>query len=303
MLINKKKSKLVLVTGATGFLGSHLVRRLLSEKYQVIILKRSFSNTERIDDVLSDISIYNIDQCDLEKPFHDHKKIDAVIHTATCYGKKNESMTNILETNTLFPLKLLEIATFFKTDIFLNTDTILSKYLNAYSLSKKHFLDWGREFAVNKKIHFINIKLEQIFGEGDDSSKFVNHVIRSLISNVEELKLTKGEQKRDFIYIADVVSAYMILLSNIQLDYSFFAEYQIGNGKAISIKEFVQIIHNLTKSKTRLSFGSLPYRQSETMFSQASIQPLMKMGWQPQYSLEAGLSKTIDYELEYLYSN
>ncbi|MEH2235270.1 NAD-dependent epimerase/dehydratase family protein [Nostoc sp.] len=303
MLINKEKSKLVLVTGATGFLGSHLVKRLLAEKYQVIILKRSFSNTERINDILSNLSIYDIDKCDLETPFYDHKKIDVVIHTATCYGRKNESITDVLETNTLFPLKLLEIATFFKADTFFNTDTILSKYINSYSLSKKHFLDWGKQFAVTKKIHFINLKLEQIFGEGDNSSQFVNHVIRSFLSNVEELKLTQGEQKRDFIYIADVVSAYMVLLSNIQLNSSFFIEYEIGSGQAISIKEFVQLIHNLTKSKTRLSFGSLPYRQGEIMCSEASIKPLLKMGWQPQYSLESGLCKTMDYELQHLYPN
>lgn len=304
MLRDKETSKMILVTGATGFLGSHLVKRLLAEKYEVIILKRSFSSIERIADILSlsNLYIYDIDKCGLEKPFHENTKIDAIIHTATCYGRKNENITNVLETNMLFPLKLIEIASFFNTPVFLNTDTILPKHLNYYSLSKKHFLDWGKQFAIEKKIHFINIKLEQVFGEGDDNYKFVNHVIRNLLKNTEELKLTQGEQKRDFIYIFDAVSAYMTLLSNIHLSSSFFLEYEVGSGQSISIKEFVQLIHGLTKSKTRLSFGSLPYRKGEIMFSKANVQELIKMGWQPQYSLEAGLSKTINYELQYLNS-
>ena len=65
----------ILVTGATGFLGSHLVKALLKEKHQVIILKRSFSDTWRIEDVLENLISYDIDQYDLEKIFKEQNKI------------------------------------------------------------------------------------------------------------------------------------------------------------------------------------------------------------------------------------
>jgi nucleoside-diphosphate-sugar epimerase len=152
-------SQKVLLTGATGFLGSHLVRALLAEKYELIILKRSFSDISRIEGVINEADVYDIDRCPLEQPFKEHKKIDFVIHTATIYGRNQEKITKIFETNLSFPLKLLETATFFNTDTFFNADTILYEHLNAYTLTKKHFADWGKQFALMKKIQFVNIKL------------------------------------------------------------------------------------------------------------------------------------------------
>jgi nucleoside-diphosphate-sugar epimerase len=235
-------SSTVLITGATGFLGSHLVKALLNDNYKVVILKRSFSKTERIDHVLSQCYVYNIDQCELSKPFEDLGKIDAVIHTATCYGRNDETTAGIVEANVVFPLKLLEMSSVYETDIFFNTDTFFNKdgasysYLNTYTTSKKHFLDWGKQFAQKQSIKFVNLKLEHIFGAGDDDSKFVTYIIKSCLNNVQELKLTAGEQKRDFIHVDDVVSIYQLLLGKVQKEPSFYQEYPIGSGKAMSVK-------------------------------------------------------------------
>jgi nucleoside-diphosphate-sugar epimerase len=296
----------VLITGATGFLGSHLVKALLNDNYKVVILKRSFSETKRIDDVLSQCYVYNIDQCELSNPFEDLGKIDAVIHTATCYGRNNETTAGILEANVVFPLKLLEISSFYKTDIFFNTDTFFNKdgasysYLNTYTTSKKHFLDWGKQFAQKQSIKFVNLKLEHIFGAGDNDSKFVTYIIKSCLNNVEELKLTAGEQKRDFIHIDEVVSIYQLLLKKVQDDPIFYQEYPAGSGQAITIRELVEMIHRLTESKTILKFGVLPYREGEIMFSEANLDILLKIQYLPKHNLEVNLLKTIKQERVFL---
>jgi nucleoside-diphosphate-sugar epimerase len=295
-------SSTVLITGATGFLGSHLVKALLNDNHKVVILKRSFSKTKRIDDVLSQCYVYNIDQCELSKPFEDLGKIDTVIHTATCYGRNNETTAGIVEANVVFPLRLLEMSSVYKTDIFFNTDTFFNKdgasyfYLNTYTTSKKHFLDWGKQFAQKQSIKFVNLKLEHIFGAGDDDSKFVTYIIKSCLNNVQELKLTAGEQKRDFIHVDDVVSIYQLLLGKVQKEPSFYQEYPIGSGKAISVKEFVEIIHRITQSKTILEFGALPYRKGEIMFSEANMNQLKILGFQYTESLIDKLKKTIEEE-------
>ena len=136
----------------------------------------------------------------------------AVVHTATCYGRNRETPLEVFEANLKFPLDLLEKAALFSTDTFFNTDTILYKYLNGYSLSKHQFVEWGKQYADEHKIKFCNIKLEHMYGPGDDDSKFTTYVINSCLNNVPEVKLTLGEQERDFIYIDDVVSAYQLLL-------------------------------------------------------------------------------------------
>jgi len=78
--------KTILLTGPTGFLGSHLLQALLNEGYKVIILKRSFSDTWRINHLLDNLKSYDINKTPLEKPFEENK-IDIIIHTATNYGR------------------------------------------------------------------------------------------------------------------------------------------------------------------------------------------------------------------------
>lgn len=288
--------KKILITGATGFLGSYLAKELVNQGCQVIVLKRPKSDIRRIESILPEISTYDTDGLDLSKPFKDHGRIDAVIHAATCYGRNNENISGIFETNTVFPLRLLETAAFFNTGTFFNTDTILQKHLNGYALSKKHFMEWGKQFASLGRIRFVNIRLEHMYGPDDHDSKFTTHVIRSCLANVPELKLTLGEQKRDFIYIDDVVSAYNTLLSNAEHQPEMFQEYDVGTGKAVSICEFVKMVHKITRSATHLNFGALPYRENEVMQSEADIAPLKSLGWSYRVGLAEGIKRVVQGE-------
>ncbi|AFY59966.1 NAD(P)-dependent oxidoreductase [Synechococcus sp. PCC 6312] len=293
----------VLVTGATGFLGSHLVSAFLDQGHQVVILKRSFSNATRIKNILSECIIYDIDQCELHQPFQDLKQIDIVVHTATCYGRNAESAATILKSNIEFPLDLLETAIYFNTTTFFNTDTILDSHLNYYALSKKHFLDWARQLLKNKKIQFLNIKLQHIYGPGDDDSKFVTSIMKKCLQNLRSIDLTPGEQKRDFIYIDDVISAYLFLFNNLEKIYSDFLQVEVGTGNVISIRELVEMIHRITLSSSHLNFGVIPYRENEIMISQAKTQVLNSLGWYPKHSLDTALQLMHEAELVNSYTN
>lgn len=288
-------SKKVLITGATGFLGSHLVKALLAEGHQVVILKRSFSDTWRLNDVLEQVISYDIDRCKFSQPFEDIGRIDAVLHTATCYGKNSESPMDLITANVGFPLQLLETAisyktrVFFNTDTFFNTDSITYSYLNYYALSKKHFLDWSKQLILDHEIKYINAKIFHLYGAGDDNSKFVTSIMKNCIQNIESIDLTLGEQRRDFIYIDDAVSAYLCLLSNLDKLDKKFTEVEVGTSNATTVRSLVESIHKITHSTSSLNFGSIPYRDNEIMYSQANIQVLEKLGWHPYYSLQSGL--------------
>lgn len=287
--------KTILLTGATGFLGSNLARKLLASGHRVIVLKRSSSNLDRLASILPGLSCYDV--ADLSAPFKEGK-VDAVIHTATCYGRHGETAAEIVEANTAFPLRLLETASHFNTDTFFNTDTVLDKHLNGYALSKNHFLEWGKLFADCQKMRFVNIRLEHMYGPGDDASKFTTHVIKNFLANVAEINLTLGEQKRDFVYIDDVVAAYEILLENAGNQADLFQQYDLGSGKAITIRKFVETVHQLTGSSTHLNFGALPYRENEIMHSAANIERLKSLGWHCQTNVAEGIEKTMHYEKE-----
>ncbi|WP_172611013.1 NAD-dependent epimerase/dehydratase family protein [Eubacterium limosum] len=275
----------VLLTGATGFLGSHLLKKFVKSKYEVIVLKRSTSNLWRIKDVVDKVKCYDIDQVDLGQVFEKEPDIDSIVHTATCYGRGEEISTDIVQTNLLFPLELMELAVKYGCPAFFNTDTFFAKntnkqyqYLNSYTLSKKQFLEWGKEFAAQKKIHFYNLILEHVYGEDDNPDKFIPMVIDQCMKNVDHLDLTSGEQKRDFVYVGDVAQIYDFLLQNAEIRKSYYEEFDIGTGNSIEIKEAVKIIKATTQSQTILNFGSINYRDGEIIETNTDVTTMKKYG-------------------------
>ena len=273
---------------------------MITDGHRVIALKRSFSDLQRLDEVKSELIFYDLEDLDFVKPFTEHGNVDAVIHTATCYGRAGETPTQVFQANTVFPLHLLEAASFFhaetfiNTDTFFNTDTILSSYLNIYALSKKHFSDWGRIIVLNDRIRFVNIRLEHLYGPGDNQSKFTYWIVQSCLKNIPDIKLTLGEQSRDFIYIADAVSAYIQILRYARDLKSGFLEFDLGSGEAVTVRNFVEAVHRLTGSNSNLSFGALLYRDNELMESKANIDPLLALGWQCKTGMDKGITKMIE---------
>lgn len=291
--------KTILITGGTGFLGSHLVKSLLADNYTVVLLKRKPSSLERIASLIPRLHIFDVED-GLEKPFEKLDRVDVVIHTATCYGKHGETVSSIFDSNVVFPLRLLETAILFNTDTFFNTDTYfntespLTNYLSSYALSKRQFMEQGKLIAGSGKIRFLNLRLEHLYGPEDDNRKFVPHIIRNCLQNVPELQLTLGEQKRDFVYIDDVAEAYITLLDKLEEIPFGFIQFGIGTGQTVSIRDFVSTVHRVTGSKTKLVFGGVPYRENEIMNSSADVTGIEALGWRCQHDIESGIRKTLE---------
>lgn len=286
------------MTGATGFLGSKLLERLIEQLdiYTVTVIKRSFSDIRRISHLKFEyLDIDKIQFSDLFK----EKKYDAIIHCATNYGRNHEKSSEIIESNLVLPLKLLEQGASHGVKMFINTDTILDKNVSDYSLSKKHFRNWLEKFS--DRINCINLSLEHFYGPGDNDSKFVTDIIRKLLKKVPALELTKGNQTRDFIYIDDVVDAIMLLLVQNQHNSTGYSDYDIGSGNSISIKEFVSLVKkHCVNDSTLLNFGVIPYRSNEPMHVKIDTSELNKLGWKCNWDIDRGLIQTIKFERKLL---
>jgi len=287
----------ILISGATGFLGSYLLKSFIVMGHEVIALKRVTSDTYRIENNLNECIIYDIDKIELKTIFKNHK-IDIVINTVTNYGRSASKISSILNTNLMFGLKLLEESVSNNVKAFINTDTLLNRNINAYALSKAQLVDW-MQFLSNKSTKMINVKIEHMYGLKDDENKFIYWLINQLKEDIQKIDLTSGVQKRDFIYITDIVSAYEVIIQNIE-KFSNYEEFELGSGTSIEVKKFIeQIYAELSKKqalKTVLNFGAVEYRANENMNMKANITKLEKLGWQVKNSIQDGINKILNGE-------
>lgn len=183
----------------------------------------------------------------------------------------------MLESNIILPSKILDAAVNAKVPFFINTDTAISSDVNAYALSKKQFRDWGIHYSDNKEITFVNVLLEHFYGPFDSDSKFLTGTIHKMQKNISLLEFTDGWQCRDFIYIDDVVEAYMKIFNYLsKMEGVFFKDIHVGSGRGIPIREVVKLSKEMTNSSSEIKFGALPYRNHEVMFSCADISFLLK---------------------------
>ncbi|QSZ42363.1 NAD-dependent epimerase/dehydratase family protein [Sulfurimonas aquatica] len=289
----------ILISGSTGFLGSYLLKSFIRMGHKVIALKRSTSDTYRMDNKLNECTICDIDKIALKNIFENHK-IDIVINTVTNYGRSDSKISSILDTNLIFGLKLLEESVSNNVKAFINTDTLLERDINAYALSKAQLVDWMK-FLSDKSTKMINIKIEHMYGLQDDENKFIYWLINQLKQNIQKIDLTSGTQKRDFIYITDIVNAYEIIVQNIE-KLSNYEEFELGNGDSIEVKKFIELIYKELSKKqtveTLLNFGAVEYRANENMNIQADISKLEKLGWESVVSMENGIKKIINGEVK-----
>ena len=284
----------ILITGGTGFVGAHLLSALKSvDGVEVVATMRPGSliplnlDSGNIEWVMVDEGFKN--------KIYSFKKFDAILHLATCYGKSGESILDIEMANVSFPLLLLDFAVKGGCDAFVNTDSFFSRelysysYMKEYILSKQFFLKWGRlSIEKNPKLQFINARLEHVYGPMDKLEKFIPSLANDLASNKAEIKLTSCEQERDFIYVSDVVDAFLKILK-CGLNSPGFKEFEVGTGTPTPLKEFVNMLKMHIGSNSRLLFNSLPQRSGEIMTSFANTESLRSLGWAPQIKLDEGI--------------
>lgn len=287
----------ILLTGATGFLGRQLLQTFIQKGYEVIITCQTLTSLATLSYLdLNKVTILNLDKLSIKDFFNSNPNIDIIVHTATKYNFEKLLPTTVFWTNEVFALEILENAIIHKIKYFINMDTFFNtnettySYLEEYTLSKKHFREWGEYCALKNYITFINLKLFHLFGPKDNSKKFIPTLIRQCL-NGESINLTSGEQKRDFVYTQDVVNAVDIII-NAKLNNGYHA-FDVGRGVSVSLKHFAKITNMICGNKATLNFGVLPTRQGEPMNTFANTESLKNLGWTSKFSLEDGLLKTI----------
>lgn len=269
----------ILLTGATGFLGSHLLRGLLQDGHTVIAWRRASSDISRVADMANHCVWINGDTAAPEEVFRENH-VDAVIHCATVYGRSGETDA-VLEGNLRFPVRLLDAAIRTGCRYFINTDSFFCKqlperlkrgeglYLPEYTLSKYQFREWGKLRAAQGAITFLNLQLEHVYGPGDRPGKFIPWLEEQFRSGVASVDLTDGTQLRDFVPVEGVVAAYLQALRDLPT-MEGYQSFSVGTGNAVPLRSFIEQLRDQAGASTELRFGAIPRKPEEIMFSAAS---------------------------------
>ena len=288
----------VAITGGSGFLGGRLVRAMLGLGWHVTVITRAASDVTALLDVRNSIDL--IMPSGADGTLESIGPVDIVVHTATCYGRRGESTSEMQSANVGFPLQILNLAVAGGARLFCNTDTILSRYTDAYSLSKKQFLEWLQLQSASGKIRAVNLVLDQFYGPGQSCARFVPWLVRQCLIGTE-IPLTHGTQKRRFLYIDDLVYGYLKAIQACFSGMEPYHEIQIASSTLISVREVAEKVHALSNSRAKLSFGSIPLRTHEPSESNIDLSGLQMLGWKERVSLDEGLMNVIAYERGFLH--
>lgn len=271
--------------GAFGFLGSRLTSYFES-RHTVIGLARKRNNEATINNI-----IYTTENNWIEKILEFEPNI--IINTIACYGRHNEPATALIESNILMPIRVLESISSLDA-VFINCGTSLPPNTSLYAYTKQKANELAAAIIDKVCGKYIELKLEHFYGAFDGDDKFTSMVIRRCLSN-QPVKLTSGLQQRDFLYIKDLLTAFDCIINNVN-NFPKFHSIEVGSGKAISIREYVETVKNITKSNSIIEFGVVKERVNELMYSCADIAELEKIGWKREFSLVDALTEIIEEE-------
>lgn len=292
----------ILLTWGTWFVWSFMAEKLVEDKHNVILLKRTTSSLDKISHLIWNdlVKTIDIDRTWLDEVF-ENNQIDSVIHLATAYWRKWESASEIIEATLIYSIRLLEQAIKHKTASFLNTDSYfnnsiqLSDNIWLHAESKRDFIKYAKQLTKWSDIKFMNIVMGHVYWPRDDERKLIPAVIKQLLGN-QEMKLVKGDNQRNFVYVKDLIRVYTTILDNIDSIDQNYQDFYDWTGEIVTVRQLVKKLKDITNSSSHLAFGAYPERENEIM----TITPDMEskthqLGWEAKYTIDQGLAETVEY--------
>jgi UDP-glucose 4-epimerase len=301
-----------LVTGASGFLGSSLVRHLLGRQHEVMVLLRPGGTPSRLQDCLNNVQPVYGDLANAEslRQAIRQQPIDAVVHLAW-FGATAEfrNSPKQISQNLISTLAIWEAARAAgcKTWVGLGSqaeygpctgilrEDMFPRPVTAYGVAK---LAAGLSTAKMSElagIRHVWLRLLSAYGPGDDQRHMLPSVILDLLAG-KKPALTLGEQVWDYLYVDDAAAAISAVL-----DVEVTGIFNLGSGTTATIRSIVEQIRDMIDPSLPIGLGEIPYRTDQVMHLQGDITRLTRAtGWRPAISLERGLAQTIEWYREKL---
>ena len=292
-------TKNIVITGATGFVGSNLVRFLIKKNFKIYIILRPDSTLENLTDLKEEIELYRYDnEVNNLIDFFNNVKPITVFHLASIFIAEHESyqIDSLIQSNIIFGLHILEAMKVSGVKQLINTGTSWQHYNNEdynpvclYAATKQAFESLIEYYFQAEGFKVITLKLFDTYGETDTRPKLIN-LLNKFADENTELDMSLGEQILNLVHISDVCEAYYIAHQLImEDDYNFNKDYCIESNETFKLKDVIFLFEEITKKKINVIWGGKPYRKREVM-------NIWKKGvrlpnWKPTITLEEGLSR------------
>lgn len=289
----------VLITGATGYIGTHLLVKLKEYTYKLVV--RKFHNEYPKDSQV----IYNKDKINIFKKEIEQYNPEIVIHLASFLTSLDDihSIKKVIDSNITFTSILLESLKNTNVKLFINTGTFAEFYGNDEKLNPAYYYAASKIASRSIIKYFkniigfktINIIPYTVYGGKSRNKKVIDYIINSIDSD-SPVNMTSGKQILDFIHINDVVEFYIHCLKNMEL-LQDEEDYHIGTGVGTSIRELSFIIEKEYLKKTNIKWGSKEYRTLDIMKAIApTIKLKEKLNWEAKISIVNGIRKILQEE-------
>ena len=302
----------VLVTGGSGFIGSHLTERLLGLGHQVIVLDNFYTSDKKNIQHLTNKPNLEVIRHDVINPYI--AEVDAIYHLACPASPVHYQRFPVqtIKTSVLGSINMLDLALRLQIPILLSStsevygDPEISPQVETYwgnvnpigiracydegkRASETLFFDYHRQYGVDVKI----ARIFNTYGPNmspNDGRVVSNFIVQALKS--EDITIYgDGSQTRSFCFVNDLVDGLIKLMGT---GTSIQGPINLGNPVEYTVKELAEIIIEMTMSKSKIVYRDLPSddpKQRKPDISKAKE----LLTWVPQIELKTGLQLTIDY--------
>ena len=301
--------KTSLVTGGAGFIGANLVNALLKNNCKVHVLTQKNSNLWRLQNILNQITIHEIDLIDFYAINNLIKNIkpEYIFHLASFGGTPNQKDQNLIfQVNFNGTVNLINACKEVGFECFINTGSS-SEYgiknnpmkendvlepVSDYGVSKAAATQFSLKEALFNKLPIYTIRPFSVYGDYEIPGRLITTILVNTILN-KPINLSCPHNVRDFIYVEDMVTCYLkIAKQKPTTQHTFNA----GTGIQSSIKDVIDTTQNFWHSNLSINWGTTISRPWETQKWQADISKAKTiLGWQPTYDLASGLQKSINW--------
>lgn len=295
----------ILITGATGFIGSYVARDLASKGHNVFCILREGSDTTRIDSAKSSLNYVFVDYSDVDSwqsklPVD---QIDGVYHLGWNGVAGSDRNSLIQVSNIQIAAQIVKLASDLGARFFVSTgsqaeygpkigklnETQSEEPTTLYGKSKLATKSICEHLCQHFDIRFCWVRVFSTYGPMDNPWWMIPSLIKAIDSG-EVPPLTLGEQKWDYLHVRDAAAA----ISSLAFSDNACGVFNLGSGAAPTLRHTVETIRDIIDSNAKLGFGEVPYRPDQVMHLEADIAKFTSAtGWQPEVSLEEGLKETV----------